>query len=421
MHRSPVTASEVRRSLFAVAKTLRSISAHVEHETLSDLNKRGPQLQTRIQTFFNLRFASNTDAAIYDLVMQHALASEKLGPGGFDACIMSVVEGLERLQQGNHQPTCRVTLDAVLGDGATVAKSTDVAWVIRSYAASMTAATTRLLEHALDLAGFAGRIVVEKSRSDVASVELVKGYTFETSPAWPLVARLERPRVACVDGYIESVSEVHHLLEASGEAKEPMLLFVRGLHPDVLNTLRVNFDRGSLVVVPVLVPLDLEGMNTLKDVAIASGGDLVSNLKGQLISSIDYPTLACIDSASVYRNKVVLTNKGSRRAVAAHVKDLRTRRDDPTIVDDVGKLLDCRIRALSPNHVIVRIPDDKDFVVKSQSMDYALRSLRSLIDYGTVIIDGKRELTATAVASRVHAQRCLDELAALGCIVAVIP
>ncbi len=349
--------------------------------------------------------------------MQHSLAAEKLGPGGFDSCIREVIEGLSRPEGSGHLTDTKEVLKGILGQGATIATSADVSWVIDTYSPGMLERDRSMLTTALELAGFAGRVVVEKSRSHVSSVELVKGYTFEAAPAWPLVAKLDKPRVLCIDGMIENVSEVHHLLEASGEAKEPMLLFLRGMHDDVKNTLRVNFDRGALVVVPIIVPFDLAGMNMLKDIAVATGCRLVTHLAGDLISSVQYSELSSTDAASVYRNKVVLVNKGNQRSVHAHLKELRTRRSEPGLVDDVGKLLDARIRALSPNHVVIRIPDDKDFVVRSQSIDYALRALKSLVDYGTVIVDGKRQLTSTAAASTVHANKCLNELRSLGCVI----
>ncbi len=327
------------------------------------------------------------------------------------------MSALKTLKQGNHHLDLVNASRDILSSGSSIAKASDIPWVLNTYASDMKSDVREMFLCAISSAGFAGRIVVEKSRSDVSSIEIIKGYTFETSPSWHLTVKLDKPRVICIDGFIESVSEIHHFLEASSEAKEPVLMFVRGLHDDVKNTLKVNFDRGSLVVIPIIVPFDLSGMNTLKDVSIACGCNLVSNLSGELISSITYSGLSSIDSASLYHNKVVLMNKKSRRSVAAHVKDLRSRRDDQN-VDDVAKLLDNRIRSLSPNHVVIRLSDDKDFITKSQSIDYALRALRSLIDYGTISYEGKKQLTATVVASSIHAKKCINMLSSVGAILA---
>ena len=269
-----------------------------------------------------------------------------------------------------------------------------------------------MLKQALDLAGFAGRIVVEKTVAR-PSVELVRGYTFDQAPAWPIKVRLERPRVICIDGFVEAVSELHHLLEEASEAREPLLLFVRGMSDDVKNTLKVNYDRGSLRVMPVIVKFDIEGINAINDISVATGAGLVSSHKGDLISNIRLAEAARIDEAIVHPNKVALTNTRSRLAVEAHVAFLRKKRKDEK-VDDVAQLFDSRIKALSPNHVVIRLPDDKDFVTSSQSIDYTLRAIRALVDHGTIVHAGKKTLTVTVLASEVHSSRCYSTLASLG-------
>lgn len=385
--------------------------------TLVAVKNQTSRLQTNVQSLFNLRFRSTVDATVYDIILRHAVAAEKLGPGGFESCITKVIGGLYAYGQGNLPPRSSDAFSAILSAGGTVGKRTDVQWILDSYASGMSDQVKQLLLRSLDLAGFAGRIVVEKSRSEVSSVELVKGYTFDNPPSWPTTLRMENPRVLSIDGYVESVSEVHHLLEASSEAKEPMLVFMRGMHDDVRNTLKVNFDRGSLSIIPVMVPLELTGLNTLKDVVVVSGGAMVSHLQGHLISSIRYSELPTVSSANVYTDKVVIVNKSTSRSVMTHVRELRRRRAEPELSEDAGALLDLRIRSLSPNHVVIRLPDDKDFIIKSQSIDYVLRALRSLVDHGTIVLDGEKHLMTTAVASTLHAQKCLNELASLGCII----
>jgi hypothetical protein len=106
----------------------------------------------------------------------------------------------------------------------------------------------------------------------------------------------------------------------------------------------------------------------------------------------------------------VINNTSTHRRVKKHVTELRTRRVDEKI-DDKGKLLDLRIKSLSPNHVVIRIPDDKDFVINSQAIDYALRAVRSVIDYGITKDDMP---VTTEIASQTHANRCIETLMGLG-------
>jgi chaperonin GroEL (HSP60 family) len=267
-----------------------------------------------------------------------------------------------------------------------------------------------MVREALTLAGFRGRIIVEKTLSMTPSVELVRGYTFDVRLGFPIDFSVANPRIACVDGFIESVSEVHHLLEAAATSREPCVFFVRGLTDDVIHTLRVNHDRGTLRVFPAIVPFDLDGMNTLVDVAVVSGSDVVSSLKGELISSIDFHRLPIVERVTSFKGNTVIMESRTAQAVRSHVARLRSRRVDEG-VDEVGKLLDRRIRSLSPNHVVIRLPEGRDFVVNSQAVDLSLRTVRSCVERG-MGEDGEPALSRPI--AMIHAQRCRSTLTSLG-------
>lgn len=405
---------DVESALYRVAARVRQLRENVKDRVLV-ARPDGLIVYTRLQVIFGLRFDDPIEQLIHEIIVTHAHAAEVLGPGGFDLCIEKLLEKIARYSRCGTTVSARTLIDGIVGAGATAARGSDLAWVLKEHMASSDAMTRSMLERALHLAGFAGRIIVERARLK-PSVELVRGYTFDLVPGWPLSVKFERPRAVCVDGFVETVSELHHLLEEAAESKEPLLLFVRGLSDDVRNTLKVNYDRGSLRVVPIIAKFDIEGINVLNDVAVAIGADLVSSNKGDLISSIRLSDAPRLDEAFVHPNKVVVVSTASRRAVEAHVARLRKKRHEEK-VDDVARLFDARIKSLSPNHVVVRLPDDKNYVVAAQSIDYALRAVRSLVDHGTVDVGGKKLLTATAIAAEVHSTRCFDTLVTLGAAV----
>src|SRR5262249_53390501 len=128
--------------------------------------------------------------------------------------------------------------------------------------------------------------------------------------------------------------------------------------------------------------------NSLNDVSIAAGAELVSSHRGDLISATRLASAPRIDSAIVHAARVVVNNAASRQAVARHVAFLRQKRLDEK-VEDVARLFDARIKSLSPNHVVVRLPDDKDYVTSAQAIDYALRAIKALVDHGTVTWRGQ--------------------------------
>ncbi len=365
--------------------------------------KDRPLVHTRMQVVFNTKHPEEFDRAIHEALMTHALRAEKLGPGGFDRTIELVLEKLGALEGRRLRPQPKELLPRA-------ATAADVQRIVQVHTSRAGARTTAMLQRALELAGYGGRVIIEKTPSATPSVELVRGYTFDLVQVLPIDASFIKPRVFCIDGYVEEVSEVHHLLEAAAEAREPCVIFLRGMSNDVKHTLKVNYDRGSLRVLPIGVPFDLEGMNSLVDLSVIAGCDLVSSLKGDLISSIKFHEAPCVDQVTVFRGKTIVANASTHGQVAAHVNNLRRRREEEQ-VDDKGRLFDKRIKSLSPNHVIILLPDDKDYVVCSQAIDNALRAVKSAVDFG---VTETGALVSVELASRVHADRCVRTLLELG-------
>lgn len=369
---------------------------------------------TRLQAIFEQKYDNHIDQSIHDLIVLHSLAAELMGPGGFDACIKKLLELFSDTTKRCHHISTLDYIGDIVGAGALVPLKNDLDDVITKYMKGTDKRTMMMLSKAIDMAGFGGRIIVEKTSSR-PSVELINGYTFKASPMWPINIRLKFPRIICVDGFIETVSEIHHLLEEISETKESVLLFVRGMSDDVLSTLKINYDRGSLKVIPVIVRFDIEGINTMNDVAVATGSDLITSNKGDLISSIRLNLLSRISEAIVHPDKVLIVSATSRNVIDQHVKMLRNKRLEEKN-DDIATLYDNRIKSLSPNHVIIRLFDDKNYIVHAQSIDYTLRAIKSLVDHGIVVINGERMLTITMIAAYVHSSRCLSELNSLGSI-----
>lgn len=392
------TAADIVDSCRRVIDRLK-IAGQLERSLIT--SKSNLLVYTRMQTTFNLKFDNLIDRTVHEIIMTHAIAAEKLGPGAFNRCIDVIIENSREFQDVTHVAKMRI-----LADKAT---ATSIKNLVTSFAELGGSRTIAMLNEAIKLAGHGGRIIVEKTTSSTPSVELVRGYTFELQQLLPIDVSFVKPRVICIDGYVEEVSEIHHLLESASEAKEPCVIFLRGVSEDVKHTLKVNYDRGSLKIIPIGVPFDLEGMNSIVDLSVVSGADLVSSLKGDLISSIKFHEIPCVDQVTMFKGRVVVMCSKTRMDVATHVSTLRKRRQEEKL-DDVSALLDKRIKSLSPNHVVIRLPDDKNFVLCSQAIDYALRAVKSAIERG-VTVDMP---AATQLAANLHAHRCLKTLKDLG-------
>lgn len=401
-----------------VTKAIRSVQALLRETMVNGRlslarTKVGLAFHTNLQTIERIRPHEPVERAVFDTIVTHAYAAEKIGPGAFDSCIRELIECSFDRDEGYYPQSSMNSLCDTVLRRVQHATTGDIDWLLEDVSDDM---TKSMIKEAVKLAGFAGHICIEKAIASKTSVELTRGHVFALKPLFGAPVSFDRPRIICIDGFIETVSELHGVLHAASETREPCLVFVRGLADDVKQTLKTNRDRGTLNVIPVIVPFDLEGLNTLNDIATVSSTDIISSNKGQLISNVRLSDTVVIDKATLQGDRVTLFNTKSSRAVKVHLNNLRTKRSVQN-VSDVSCLLDARIKSLLPNHTVIRMPDDRDFVIRSQTIDHMLRSVKALVDFGTVNVDGKKKLTASVYASALFTQRCHSMLAGLGAVV----
>lgn len=274
-----------------------------------------------------------------------------------------------------------------------------------------------MLFDAVKTAGFNGKIIVE--RSNDMMLEKSNGCTFFVSNIdTKFFGKYQKIRVCLIDGFIESVAEINQLFESFHASQETLLLFYRGAAEEVLQTISVNWSRNTLKVIPILVPFDLKGMNMLNDLAIACCTDVVSSLKGQLISTIKHEMCTVVDYVEVFGNKIMISKKGNKNNIQQHVNNLTKKRNDS--IDDVADLYNERIKMLSTNLVICRVKDDIFYLQNRQKIDKFLRSYKNLIDDGWVEVDGKKMLKTTANIAQSYLLIIKNQIDNIGCVLNLV-
>ena len=334
--------------------------------------------ETKYQFIMNLKTDNRVQKILLEQIIFYALKSENFCPGTFDLTIQNIAEKRSNLRGGFNQINF-VDLSQVVRRHC---QTQDLDNRVFYPLAQKDPLVSEIVKSAVGLSGFGGKISVQRGESPTPSVELVNGYTFSVNLGWDLSTCLIKPRVVCIDGFVESVSEIHHLLESFGVAKETGIIISRGFSNDVIHTLKVNWDRGSLKVVPVVSPFDLEGMNMIADIAIVSCGDVVSSAKGELISSIKLEDHPIVDEVHISPGRIVARNKQGSERVRSHLNELKRKREEKSEVEDVSMLIDKRIRSLIPNQVVIRVPNDPSAVLRTQLIDLSLRKISFFASWG---------------------------------------
>lgn len=248
-----------------------------------------------------------------------------------------------------------------------------------------------LLLTCYDLVGVDGSIDISIDRSGQDRIDIHDSYRYESKASIETGDFTRRSvRVLIVDGFIENVSEIHHMLQRCSEDKTTVLLFARGFSPDVLNTLSVNYARRTLDVIPFSVPLDETRVNDLFDLGLITGGEVISSEKGQLISTTKYEQLAYVSYVkfSSNENLLVMKNDSSAVQVRAHLKSLRERLEtaDQFNSENLAK----RIRRLTSLVCIVSLKEGFEFERRSRELRRSSRLIDHYSKFGKVdLTDGR--------------------------------
>ena len=233
------------------------------------------------------------------------------------------------------------------------------------------------------------RIIVEKSNGNDTIIKVREGYTFKINPSYMQqsspVWNGKNVSTIVIDGMIENISEIHHLLERAAQTKDPYVIFCRNVDDDVRNTLMVNNARGTINVSLVEVGFDENTLNMLNDISICCNAKVVSSNFGDLISTAVKEDIVIVDEISVSQKEVVIKNSPDKGKLKSHLEYLNSKkRIDRNI--EISHIFESRIRSLTSD--IVSIEIGHNLISKDpgviERFDRFLRNIRAHIKSDTV-------------------------------------
>jgi hypothetical protein len=98
--------------------------------------------------------------------------------------------------------------------------------------------------------------------------------------------RISGAKVICIDGILESISNVDALIRTASNCKLPLVIIARGYDADFVNTLNYNHKKGLLNVYPFVVNAD-QDFNAFKEMKI----DVIDLETYFMLNKIEYETV----------------------------------------------------------------------------------------------------------------------------------
>ena len=240
-----------------------------------------------------------------------------------------------------------------------------------------------------------GVITVEEAKGTETTVDVGEGMQFDRGYLSPyyvtntekMEAELENPFILIHDKKISTLKDLLPILEASVQAGRPLLIIAEDIDGDALTTLVVNRLRGSLKICAVKAPgFGDRRKEMLEDIAILTGGTVISEEKGFKLESATLEMLGKAEKISVNKDNTTIVNgSGDKDAIAARVAQIKAQIEATTSDYDREKLQE-RLAKLAGGVAVLYVgaASEVEMKEKKDRVDDALCATRAAVEEGIV-------------------------------------
>lgn len=253
----------------------------------------------------------------------------------------------------------------------------------------------KLIAEAMKKVKKEGVITVDEAKGTETTVDIVEGMQFDRGYISPYFVTnpekmecvMENPYILIYDKKISNLKDMLPILEATAQSGRPLLIIAEDVDQEALATLVVNRLRGSLKVCAVKAPgFGDRRKEMLEDIAILTGGTVISEEKGMKLDTATLPNLGTADKVTVNKeNTTIVNGAGSKEAIATRVAQIKAQIEQTKSDYDREKLHE-RLAKLAGGVAVLHIgaPSEVEMKEKKDRVDDALSATRAAIAEGIV-------------------------------------
>jgi len=253
-----------------------------------------------------------------------------------------------------------------------------------------------LIAEVIEEVGKDGVVTIEDSQAMGLTKELVKGLQFDRgyvsaymiTDAEKMEAVLEEPYILITDRKISSIQDILPILEKVAKmGKKEMVIIADDVDGDALATLVVNKLRGVLNVLAIKAPgFGDRKKEMLEDIAVVTGGQVISEEKGMKLESVDLDKLGQARKVVASKeNTTIVGGKGEKKEIDARINQIRNELVKTTSEFDKEKLQE-RLGKLAGGVAVIKIGalTEIEQKAKKDKADDALNATKAAIEEGIV-------------------------------------
>jgi chaperonin GroEL len=268
-----------------------------------------------------------------------------------------------------------------------------------------------IIADAMEKVGKEGVITVEEAKVMETTLKVVEGMQFDRGYLSPyfvtapekMEVHLEEPYILLHEKKISVMKDLLPILEQVARDGKPILIIAEDVEGEALATLVVNKLRGTLLCAAVKAPgFGDRRKAMLEDIAILTGGRVISEDLGVKLESITLKDLGTAKRITLDKDNTTIIDGGSdRKALEGRVKQIRAQIEETTSDYDKEKLQERLAKLIGGVAVInVGAATETEMKEKKDRVEDALNATRAAVEEGIVPGGGVAYMRALKVLEK---------------------
>lgn len=263
----------------------------------------------------------------------------------------------------------------------------------------------KLLADAMRKVSKNGVITIEESKSRDTNIGVVEGMQFDrgylssyfVTDTDKMESVMENPYILIYDKKISNIKDFLPILQPAAESGRPLLVIAEDVDSEALTTLVVNRLRAALKICAVKAPgFGDRRKAMLEDIAILTGGVVISEEKGLKLEQATLEMLGSADKVTVTKDNTTIVNgAGQSENIQARISQIKNEIEHTTSSYDKENLQE-RLAKLSGGVAVLYVGANSEVEMKEKKdrVDDALCATRAAIEEGVVVGGGTTYIRA---------------------------
>ena len=320
-------------------------------------------------------------------VLAQAIVAEGLKNVTAGASPMDIKRGIDK--------AVAKVVESIKNQAETVGDNYDKIEQVATVSANNDPVIGKLIADAMRKVSKDGVITIEEAKGTDTTIGVVEGMQFDrgylsayfVTNTEKMECEMEKPYILIYDKKISNLKDFLPILEPAVQTGRPLLVIAEDVDSEALTTLVVNRLRSQLKICAVKAPgFGDRRKEMLEDIAILTGGVVISEEKGLKLEQATIEMLGTADKVTVSKDNTTIVNgAGDKANIKERCEQIKAQIASTKSDYDREKLQE-RLAKLSGGVAVlyVGVASEVEMKEKKDRVDDALRATRAAIEEGII-------------------------------------